>query len=237
MISIWTTETCYEIADRRPKFAVIPIGSFEQHGKHLPVITDTLIAGLIGKSVCDKYGGLLVSPITVTCSHEHAGFPASLSISTITLVQLLKDMVASIKANGFKVTILINGHGGNYVVGNVVQELNIIRPHVMMFPAKQHWQAALMYAGIEKTISEDMHGGEIETSILLYAMPEVVRTEKTEDWEATDRPYLTLFGMRHYTKSGVIGFPSKATAEKGRFLMEKLTELLGQDIAGFLAQA
>jgi creatinine amidohydrolase len=68
----------------------------------------------------------------------------------------------------------------------------------------------------------------------MHAMPEVVRYDKIEDWEATERPLLTLFGMRHYTKSGIIGFPSKATPEKGRLLIEKMAEVIGTDIKAIL---
>lgn len=235
-MNIWNTETCYEIAGRKPRFAAIPIGSFEQHGRHLPVTTDTLVAGLIAKSVCDKHGGLLVSPITVACSQEHAGFPGTLSISPATLIHVLQDIVASIESQGIGLTVIVNGHGGNYVVGNVVQEMNMLRPRVLMCPARQHWQAAMDYAGVESTISEDMHGGEVETSILLHSMPEVVKKNEIADHDAPDRPLLTLYGMRHYTETGVIGFPSRASREKGGALLEKMAEVIGAEIEGVLAR-
>ena len=235
LINIWNTKTCYQIAARKPRFAVIPIGSFEQHGKHLPVTTDTLIAGLIGKSVCDQAGGLLVSPITVSCSHEHAGFPASLSISTTTFVAALKDLIASIDAQQIPLTVLINAHGGNYAAANVAQESNVVRPHVFLCPTRQHWQAAMLEAGIESSISEDMHGGEVETSLLLHAMPEVVQTDLIEDWEAPSRPLLTLYGMSHYTKSGVIGFPSRATPQKGERLLRSITGEICKNIEDILS--
>lgn len=196
--------------------------------------TDTLIAGLIGKSVCDQAQGLLVSPLTVSCSHEHAGFPASLSISTATFVATLKDLISCIDAQQIPLTVLINAHGGNYAAANVAQESNIVRPHVFLCPTRQHWQAAVTAAGIETSISEDMHGGEIETSILLHAMPEVVQTHLIEDWKAPSRPLLTLYGMKHYTKSGIIGFPSKATPEKGKILLERLSAEICNDIEAIL---
>ncbi len=230
MIPILNTDTCYDIAARKPRFAVVPIGSYEQHGKHLPVTTDTLIASLIGKSVCDSYKGLLVSPITITCSHEHAGFPACLSISAETLIHVLKDLVTSIEANGILLTVLINGHGGNYVIGNIAQELNMSKPRVLMCPARQHWEVAMAHAGVENTVSADMHGGELETSILMHAMPEVVKVDRIEDCEATNRPLLTLYGMRHYTQHGIIGFPSKATPKKGELLLAGLTKVIGEEI-------
>ena len=230
MNSIINTDTCYDIAARKPRFAVVPIGSYEQHGKHLPVTTDTLIASLIAKSVCDSYEGLLVSPITITCSHEHIGFPACLSISAETLIHVLKDLVASIEANSIALTVLVNGHGGNYVIGNIAQELNVSKPRVLVCPARQHWEFAMAHAGVESTVSADMHGGELETSILLHEMPEVVKTDRIQDCDAKDRSLLTLYGMRHYTKHGIIGFPSKASPKKGELLLAGLTKVIGEEI-------
>ena len=232
MNSLINTSTSHEIAASKPRFAAVPIGSFEQHGRHLPVTTDTLIASLLAKSVCDSYGGLLVPPITVTCSHEHASFPACLSISAETLIRILKDLVSSIEANGIELTVLINGHGGNYVIGNVAQELNFSKPRVMVCPSRHHWESAIAHAGVESTLSDDMHAGELETSLLLYTMPEVVKMELIEDWEANDRSLLTLYGMRRYTKSGIIGFPSKASPKKGALLLESITRTIGEDIEG-----
>ncbi len=237
MLNIWNCDTSEEIGERAPRFAVVPVGSFEQHGAHLPVTTDTLIAGILAKQLCERHGGLLVSPLGVTCSHEHAGFPGTLSISPRTLIAVVTDLVVAIESHGIALTVLLNGHGGNYVIGNVAQELNVIGPRVLMCPARQHWQAAMDRAGIEHSMSADMHGGELETSILLYAMPEAVRSERMQaDWEAPDRPLLTLYGMRHYTTSGVIGFPSSATAEKGRVVVEEMTRILGSEIEAILAR-
>lgn len=235
MSNIWNTDTAYEIAKRTPQFAVIPVGSLEQHGQHLPITTDTLIAGLIAKSVCDQFNGFLVSPVTVTCSHEHAGFPFSVSISAATLIAVIEDQVASIEAQGIPLTVIVNGHGGNYVIGNIAQELNVSRPRVFLCPGRQHWQEAMDFAGVESSISADMHGGEIETSILMHAMPDVVRESKIEDCESTDRPLLSLYGMTHYTDSGIIGFPSRATPEKGQKILQKMTELIGRDIRHILS--
>lgn len=230
MTRILNTKTCYEIADSKPRFAAIPIGSFEQHGKHLPVTTDTLIASLIAKSLCDTHGGLLAAPITASCSHEHAGFPGCLSVSAETLIRIVKDLISSIEKNDITLTILVNGHGGNYVIGNIAQELNSQNPRVFTCPTRSHWESALKYAGVEGTISEDMHGGEIETSILLHAIPEVVRTDLIEDCDAKIRPFFNFYGIRRYTKNGIIGFPSKATSKKGALLLEGITKVIGLEV-------
>ena len=230
MKSILNTKTCYEIADSKPRFAAIPIGSFEQHGKHLPVTTDTLIASLIAQSLCDTHGGFLAAPVTVSCSHEHAGFPGCLSVSAETLISILKDLIGSIEANGITLTVLVNGHGGNYVIGNIAQELNSDHPRVFTCPTRRHWESAVTYAEVESTVSEDMHGGEIETSMLLHAIPEVVKTDLIEDYDAKIRPFFNFYGMRHYTKSGIIGFPSKASSKKGALLLEGITKVVGLEI-------
>lgn len=234
-MDIYNKETSEDIKSRHYKFAVLPIGSYEQHGAHLPITTDTLISSIISRNICDSYGGLLISPITISCSHEHGGFPATISVSPETLAKYLKDVVLSIlRLEDIALVVIINGHGGNYVVNNVAQELNYGSPRVLSAPVRQHWQEAMEYAGIESTISADMHAGEVETSILMSIMPDVVQIEKAVDVCAADRPLLTFYGMSHYTKNGVIGFPRKATPEKGRLLIDKITESIGKHIIEIL---
>lgn len=229
-----STFSSAEIAECAPRFALIPVGAFEQHGPHLPVTTDTLIAQAIGAAVCERAGGMLVSPVTVSCSHEHAGFPGTVSVSATTLAMQINDMADSLEAAGFGLVVVLNCHGGNYVLSNVAQERNVRCPRLLLLPARQHWEAAVAHAGVASSPSADMHGGEIETSLLLHIQPQAVRTDRIRDHAAPQRPLLTFHGMRHYAEQGIIGFPSRATAEKGRLLLEKMTELLAQEILPLL---
>lgn len=235
MTDLLTTATADEIARAAPRFAVIPVGSFEQHGPHLPVTTDTLIAQRLSHDLCAAAGGLLVAPIGVTCSHEHASFAGSLSISATTLARLVQDLVASIESQGIGLTVLVNGHGGNHVLANVAQQLNASGPRVLLLPHRRQWEAACAQSGVESTVSADMHAGEIETSILLHAFPDVVRREAIRDHAAPDRGQLAWRGMRHYTASGVIGFPSKATARKGEALVTLLVQAMRAEVEEALA--
>lgn len=77
-----STATSTDGAARAATVAVLPVGSFEQHGDHLPLATDSLIAGIIAKRISDDYNLFLLPPITIGCSHEHAGFVGSVSISS-----------------------------------------------------------------------------------------------------------------------------------------------------------
>lgn len=92
-----------------------------------------------------------------------------------------------------------------------------------LFPTAQDWKDARSAAHLESTMHEDMHAGEIETSILLYAHPELVKEGYgTADWISDDRRHLLIEGMTGYTTSGVIGRPSLASVDKGKTVLTSL---------------
>ena len=221
-----TTATSVDVGQRRAWAAVLPVGSFEQHGAHLPLATDTLIAQAIGQAACDAYGLQMLPPVTISCSQEHAAWPGTVSISSATLTSLVRDVAASTRRSGLRALVLVNGHGGNYVLSNIVQEANVDQPVMTLFPSRSDWQAARLAAGIETSAHDDMHAGELETSIMLYAYPDQVRPGfEAADHESGDRPHLLIHGLRAYTHTGVVGRPSAATPEKGKLLIECLTGL------------
>ncbi|WP_240958479.1 creatininase family protein [Streptomyces chilikensis] len=118
----------------------------------------------------------------------------------------------------------LNGHGGNYVLSNLVQEANVDGPAVSLFPLGGDWDRACALGGLESDRHADMHAGEIETSILLHAAPELVRDGYEEaDHDGGARRFLLVEGMSAYTENGVIGFPSLAGASKGKAVLESLT--------------
>ncbi len=216
-----STATAHDEAARAAAVAVLPIGSFEQHGGHLPLATDTLIAAAIAQRVAADYNLLLLPPITISCSHEHADFTGTVSISSVTLHAVLTDVAASLERAGVSKLVVVNGHGGNYVLNNVVQESNVGGHRTVLFPRSEDWTDARRAAGIVTANHEDMHGGEAETSILLAAAPETVRPSyRDADFTADERRNLLTLGIRAYSESGVIGRPSLATAEKGWLLLE-----------------
>jgi creatinine amidohydrolase len=217
-----TTATSKDEAERDAAVALLPVGSFEQHGDFLPLATDTIVASLVGRELAREYPTLLLPPVTVSCSHEHAGWPGTVSISARTLHQIVTDIADSLAASGVKRVAIISGHGGNYVLANVAQEASVRGPRIAVFPQGADWQRAREDAGMETDGDEDMHAGELETSLLLAFCPEVIRPgNESADWTAS-RPHLLTLGMAEYTKSGVIGRPSLGTAAKGRLAMSSL---------------
>jgi creatinine amidohydrolase len=205
--------------------AVLPVGSFEQHGPCLPLATDTLIACAVAREIAATYPVHLLPPVTVSCSHEHAAWPGTVSISSVTLHSVVRDIAASLRRSGVEALVVVNGHGGNYVLGNVVQEASARGERMALFPAAEDWEAARERAGVLTSLLTDMHAGEIETSILLHAHPEFVRPGyESTDFTADDRRHLLTVGMSGYTESGVIGRPSLGSAEKGKELLASLVE-------------
>ncbi len=232
--TVLPTTTTTDERDRHADVALLPIGSFEQHGPYLPLATDTVVACAVADAIAAAHPVLRLPPVTISCSHEHEhpAWPGTVSVSAATLYAIVRDVAGSLRRSGITRLVLVNGHGGNYVLGNVVQEAAADGTRMALFPGAAEWVAARRAAGIETSDQSDMHAGELETSLLLHARPDLVRPGyETADRLADDRPHLLTLGMAAYTESGVIGRPSLASAAKGRAVLDSLVE----SFAGHLA--
>ena len=152
--------------------AILPVGSFEQHGDYLPLITDTVVACVIAEELASAYPVLRLPPVTISCSHEHSAWAGTVSISAGTLSAIIGDVYRSLAGSGLTSLVVLNCHGGNYVLSNVVQQGERrghahgpvpVRGRTGIRPANRR--------GLPRREHEDMHAGEIETSILLHARP------------------------------------------------------------------
>jgi creatinine amidohydrolase len=226
---VFAAATSTEIDDKT--IAVLPVGSFEQHGPSLPLTTDTLIACEIARRAAEAYDLMLLPPICFSCSQEHASFPGTVSMSATTLATVVEEVRSDLDRAGFRRLIVVNGHGGNSVLTNVVQTANSRGHSMLLYPTSYHWAIAREAAGCLTTNHQDMHAGEAETSILLAMSPELVREGwQDQDHEADDRSLLTLLGIASYTENGVIGRPSLANADKGRGLLDSLIAQLAEPV-------
>lgn len=232
MIDLLSTATAKEERDRNPAVALLPIGSFEQHGDFLPLSTDTIVACAIANQIAADHLVMLLPPVTISCSHEHSAWRGTVSISSQTLYRIVVDVADSVRRSGIEHIALISGHGGNYVLSNVVQEYTAANGPVMsLFPQGQDWADARSEAHMVTNNHTDMHAGELETSILLAAYPKVVRPgNETADWLADERSHLLSQGMRPYTTSGVIGRPSLGTSLKGQTALSSLSGGFGKSM-------
>lgn len=225
MNHILPTATTSDEKERAAVCAVLPVGSFEQHGDYLPLITDTVIASAISRELANTYPLLQLPPITISCSHEHSAWRGTVSISSSTLHSIIDDIYRSLTDAGLTSLAILNCHGGNYVLANIVQEGNACGKRMALFPSSRDWADARQSAGLATSTHEDMHAGELETSILLHVNPKLVRDGyRAADWTADDRRHLLTTGMSGYTQTGVIGRPSLASAEKGKALLASFVE-------------
>lgn len=222
-VDLITAATSSDEAARAARVAVLPVGSFEQHGAHLPLATDTIVAGAVARSIAATYDLLLLPPVTIGCSQEHDGWAGTVSIRSSTLAAIVTDVAESLRRAGVDQLVVVNGHGGNYVLSNVAQEANTESRRMALYPGRDDWELARQHAGLTSSSHDDMHAGEIETSLLLHVCPDLVRAGFEDADHLSERPQLLVLGMRGYTTSGVIGMPSEATAAKGAAVLESLT--------------
>jgi creatinine amidohydrolase len=184
-----------------------------------------VIATVVSRELASAYPLLQLPPVTISCSHEHSAWRGTVSISSSTLHSIVDDIYRSIADSGLTSLVVVNCHGGNYFLANAVQEGNAQGKRMALFPTGTDWADARQSAGLATSNHEDMHAGELETSILLHAHPELVRDGyQAADWTVDDRRHLLTTGMGEYTQSGVIGRPSLASAEKGKALLASLVE-------------
>jgi len=197
---------------RGNKKIIIPLGSTEQHGPHLPVSTDTIIAEYFANQLTKKIPSYSLSGIPSGVSFEHRPF-FNISISNDLLSELLSQICISLGENGFNQIIIINGHRGNMgVVQYIPQKVERINAKVKVFGIN-YWHL------IEKEFD---HGGFVETSLMLAIAPKLVQMHKAKSGylnkkmlHSTYTTFLSNTSSFKITRNGVLGDPRKATKEEG----------------------
>ncbi|MCO7175366.1 creatininase family protein [Sporolactobacillus kofuensis] len=254
MITKWENLTRDELAaiDKESAIVFLPTAATEQHGPHLPVGTDSIILSslidhFIETQTFDE-GTLIFAPqLNVGKSNEHMGFAGTITFGTQTYYSVLHDLSGAIAQSGFKKLVLFNSHGGNTDMLNMIsRDLRIdFGMDVFVF---DWWFTSFWDKGLEGLKQSGkygvFHACELETSLMLHAAPETVHMELAVDEEPVealrDNDFVTLFGPYNagwktadVTKSGVIGAPTYATAEKGKRLFDYAVKELKNIISTF----
>jgi creatinine amidohydrolase len=207
-----------EVGDPLPVL-LVPLGSTEQHGPHLPLDTDTRIAVAVAAAVAARLPGLLVAPaLAYGASGEHAGFPGTLSMGTAVMELALVELVRSADDTAAGV-VMVNGHGGNSAaLRGAVRLLSAEGRQVLAWAPRTAVAAA---AGIPDAPA-DLHAGRAETSLLLHLAPELVRLEAGTRGPSPALPDLMRHGVLPLSPTGVLGDPAGANAAEGAALLDAL---------------
>ena len=251
----WAELSTTEFAGLDPErtIAVLPVAAIEQHGPHLPVATDTAIAeGMLAelrRRLPEELSVLILPVQAVGKSNEHLRFPGTLTLSADTALRAWVEIGESVHRAGLRKLVMVNSHGGNTDLLNVVARE--LRVRFGMLAVTCAWSRFGRPAGLysEQELAVGIHAGDVETSLMLHFRPDLVDMAKARDFEPATVPISREFDLLRPTgftafawmagdlhPAGPAGDATGATAEKGRltaaFCVDAFIRLL-RDVTRF----
>lgn len=249
----WAGRTYREIAETgaaNGSILLLPVGSIEQHGHHLPVATDTILVDAVARLGADRVADdvpLLVGPpLWAGYSPHHLPFGGTLTLTFDTLLDTVEEVGDAALDNGFDALVLVNGHGGNKpLIAAATSTVGTAHPGAEVMGLTYFDLATAFIDDVRDSDPGGMaHGGEFETSLMLHLRPDLVREEAMVA-PNMDEPYdrapgdlleggpLSVYrDFDAYSESGAIGDPTVASPEKG----ERIYDLLGDELEAFLRE-
>jgi len=238
--------------ERGDKIILIPLGSTEQEGIHLPIGVDTYVAEAIAQAVAKETDCLVGPTLPVGYSEWFLEFPGTISLKIETFTQVLREYISSLIHHGFKKFIFVNGHGGNSSAVDVVSK-EFIMSHDVQIAMVEIWKIANSLAKDIPKLKENTfkHAGELMTSVMLYLHPDKVDMKRAKaEYVKSKKPHFTAKStlgpaefkgveIRLYekakslTESGIMGNPLPASAEKGEMIFNKIKSYLVEMVKSF----
>jgi creatinine amidohydrolase len=221
--------------------ALVPLGSTEQHGPALPVSTDHYIATQFAyraaEIVWDKHKVVVTPTITFGFSPHHMEFKGTITLSELTLSSMIADICHSLAQHGFKKIILVNGHGGNETA--ISNALHDMQGNIDAKIYHANWYSLIGEKLREIVTPPAYHACDMETSVAWYLGQRVLEDKRVDepgkslvpgfivpDMLAPGPKVFTSGSFKEVTKSGVVGYSTKATKEKGKLIADIVLENL-----------
>jgi len=209
---------------------ILPVGATEEHGPHLPTITDTIQAMEVARAVADRKNVFLAPPLHYGVCRSTRGFPGTITVSHDALRAFVKDLLISFNDSGFTKVMILTGHAGG-------QHMAALEEACQMAVEERDFRVSLvsLFDFIDASAVEtphDGHAGEMETSLMMVIRKDLVKGKPAEHFPIRPR-FLIMKNVRHLMGNGIMGNPQPASPEKGRAffdmavkgVMEALEEL------------
>lgn len=230
---------------------VVPVGSVEQHGPHLPLETDFRMAETVAEQAAvraTEYGTpvIVTPPVWTGYSPHHMQFPGTVTLRASTFTAVVTDVATSLWHHGFRKIALLNGHGGNSnLLGSTVQALRF--EHGVRAVSASYW--SFVSERIEEWRDSGPggidHACEMEMSLMAYARPESTKPDLVRDGSwfpasphlsgdlAIGAPVSVAWSFAELTEDGTLGDPSKASASRGEELFEVIVDAVSRFLIEF----
>jgi creatinine amidohydrolase/Fe(II)-dependent formamide hydrolase-like protein len=225
-----------ERLSKNPGVVVLPIGAIEQHGPHLPLLTDARLAEEIVRRACaklpDSVNAWYLPTLPYGKSTEHIGYAGTVSLSAATLIAVVSDIARSLHASGFRRLLFFNAHGGNLALLQMVaRDIRAELGMLCVVAMPDMTQALSEFGPQERRFG--LHGGTLETAWMLALAPELVKAGAKAHYPDLPWQHLHLTALpqvawltRDWSPEGHFGDPSAATKEAGeRWLLSAAEHL------------
>jgi len=219
----------------RESLALVPVGSTEQHGPHLPESTDHVIAEALAREAADRGDYLCTAPVKVGVSTHHMQFHGTMSVDPPAFRDYMESLTRNLTEHGIDRVVYVNAHGGN--MQHLREVGRRLREDRDAYAVEWMWDESIPDLVDDLFERNGPHGGPKETALLLHLDPENVHEDRLEEARDGGRVDLedgdpTVHGARNYydaidnSPNGVFGDQTDATAEKGAALFDAATEEL-----------